>query len=142
MDLFHQHVLIKAFVKKPPVVAEALETWLAELVTAIKMKIVIAPRAIFVEAEGNEGLTASVNIETSHIALHCWSEFSPPMIQMDVYSCSCFEVETVLEKLNEYGLISYEYMQIDRNDGFKVTAHEKKETYERNEFYRQELSPF
>ena len=124
-QLFHQHVLIKAFVTNPPVKAEVLEAWLAELVADIKMKIVIAPRAFFVEAAGNEGLTGSVNIETSHIAIHIWSESKPPMLQMDVYSCSCFESETVLNKIREWGLISYELMHVDRNDAFKVVSQER-----------------
>jgi S-adenosylmethionine/arginine decarboxylase-like enzyme len=124
--LFHQHVLIKAFVKDPPVKEAHLEKWLAELVADIKMKIVIQPRAYFVDTKGNEGLTGSVNIETSHIAIHVWSEDKPPMIQMDVYSCTCFENQTVLNKLNEFGLLSYELMHIDRNDGFKVVDHVKK----------------
>jgi S-adenosylmethionine/arginine decarboxylase-like enzyme len=125
--LFHQHVLIKAFVKDPPVKEAHLEKWLAELVSDIKMKIVIQPRAYFVDTKGNEGLTGSVNIETSHIAIHVWSEDKPPMIQMDVYSCTCFENQTVLNKLNEFGLLSYELMHIDRNDGFKVVDHVKKD---------------
>lgn len=123
--LFHQHVLIKAFVENPPVKEEHLEKWLTELVSDIKMKIVIPPRAFYVAAEGNEGLTASVNIETSHCSVHIWDHAEPPMIQMDVYSCSCFENETVLNKLREFGLISFELMHVDRNDGFKVVAHIK-----------------
>ena len=124
-NLFHQHVLIKAFVKNPPVKEALLEKWLTELVADIKMKVVIPARAFFVDTKGNEGLTGSLNIETSHIAIHVWSEDKPPMIQMDVYSCTCFENQTVLNKLNEFGLISYELMHIDRNDGFKVVDHVK-----------------
>lgn len=123
--LDHQHLLVKAWVEKPPTEVAALQEWLAEVVTAIKMKIVIAPRAVYVEAVGNRGLTGSVNIETSHIAIHIWDEPVPAMIQMDVYSCSCFEASTVIDKLKEFGLVKYEQMIIDRNDNFVVTDHSK-----------------
>lgn len=89
------------------------------------MKVVIPARAKYVEADGNEGLTGSVNIETSHIAIHVWDKWAPPTIQMDVYSCSCFEADTVLKKLREFGLLKFEYMMIDRNDGFKLVKHLK-----------------
>lgn len=123
--LDHQHLLVKAWVTNPPTEVEALQTWLAELVVAIKMKIVIPPRAVYVEAIGNKGLTGSVNIETSHCAIHVWDEPVPAMIQMDVYSCSCFDPETVINKLREFGLVNYEQMVIDRNDNFVVTNHSK-----------------
>jgi S-adenosylmethionine/arginine decarboxylase-like enzyme len=98
----------------------ALESWFTELVADIKMKMVIPARASYVEAPGNRGLTGSVNIETSHAALHCWDESSPAFIQLDVYSCSCFDVQTVLSKLDEYTLTKYEYIVIDRGDGFRI----------------------
>lgn len=121
--LHHQHLLIKANVSNPPTDEKHLERWLTELVELINMKVVIPARAKYVYAEGNEGLTGSVNIETSHIAIHIWDKWSPPEIQMDVYSCSCFEADTVLKKLDEFELIRAEYMMIDRNYGFKVVEH-------------------
>ena len=121
--LFHQHLLIKAYVENPPVEEAHLERWLTELVADVKMKVVIPARAHFVADEGNEGLTGSVNISTSHCAIHVWSNEKPSRIEMDLYSCSCFEVETILNKLREFGLVSHEYMMIDRNESFKVLTH-------------------
>ena len=122
-SLFHQHLLIKAYVNNPPKKMKALNTWLTELVLDINMKVVIPARSKYVDAIGNRGLTGNIGIETSHVAIHVWDEPTPAFIQMDVYSCSCFETSTVLNKLKEFDLINYEYMLIDRNEGFVVKEH-------------------
>jgi hypothetical protein len=63
-----------------------------------------------------------------------WDQLEPALIQMDVYSCSCFNPKTVIDKLNEFELVKYEQMVIDRNRLFIVTDHirvkmdEKEET--------------
>ena len=114
-ELFHQHLLIRAYVKTPPRQEEVLNNWLTSLVEAIKMKVVVPARSAYVTKPGNEGLTGSVNIETSHCAIHIWDNLPVPKLEMDVYSCDCFELETVLQKLREFGLIKYHYMMIDRN---------------------------
>ena len=122
--LVHKHVLIKASVNNPPKEEVVLNTWFKELVSEIKMNVCIEPRSRYVDAPGNRGITGVVGIETSHCSMHVWDEMSPGIIQMDVYSCAEFEPETVLNKLNEFGLVSYEMMFIDREDGFKVIRHE------------------
>ena len=114
--LFHQHLLIRAFVENPPVKEEILNQWLTELFEAVKMKMVIAPRSYYVSDPGNEGLTGSCNISTSHCAIHIWSNEKPARIEMDLYSCSCFHEKTILNKLKEWGLLSYHFWMIDRND--------------------------
>ena len=43
------------------------------------------------------------------------------------FSCSSFSAQEVLEHLNEFELISYEYMYIDRNDEMKIVEHFKSE---------------
>lgn len=125
-DLFHKHFIIKAFVQNPPFKEEILNDWLRDLVAKINMKIVIGPFSKYVEAVGNAGLTGAVIIETSHCSIHVWSESVPAMIQMDCYSCSAFESETIIKKLEEFGLISYEKIVIDRNIDFKIIEHDFK----------------
>lgn len=115
MSLFHQHLLIRAYVKNPPFQEEVLNQWLTDLVSDIKMKVVVPAKSAYVGKEGNEGLTGSINIETSHIAIHIWDKLHIPKIEMDVYSCSCFELDTILKKLDEWGLFSYHFMMVDRN---------------------------
>lgn len=122
-QLFHLHLLVKANVENPPMSEQLVEKWLTELVSDIEMKICIPPKARYVEVEGNRGVTGVVVIETSHCSIHVWDETNPGLIQMDVYSCSSFSAETVLNKLKEFGLKKHEYMIIDRNEGFKVIDH-------------------
>lgn len=94
---------------------------MTELVADIGMKVVVPARSKYVEAKGNEGLTGSVNIETSHMAMHIWSAQTPARIEMDVYSCDCFELKTIINKLNEFKMEKFHYMMIDRNgEEFKV----------------------
>ena len=123
--LVHKHVLIKASVKNPPKEEAVLNTWFKELVEEIKMNVCIEPRSRYVNAVGNRGITGIVGIETSHCSMHVWDEMDPGIIQMDVYSCAEYDPETVLKKLNEFTLVEYEIMFIDREDGFKVLRHEK-----------------
>lgn len=119
--LFHQHLLIKAFVENPPKDIEPFKKWLSDLVHSINMKIVAGPFAEYVSAAGNSGITGGVIIETSHVVCHCWDEPNPAMLQFDVYSCSCFDPEVVIESLKPFGLLSYETLMIDRNVDMHVT---------------------
>lgn len=120
-ELYHQHLLLRAYVKNPPKEENVLNIWLTELVKDIKMVVAVPAKSAYVPDLGNEGLTGSINIHTSHIAIHIWDSLDIPKIEMDVYSCSCFELETILNKVNEWGLISYHYMMVDRNQiPFKV----------------------
>lgn len=124
--LFHQHLLVKAFVKTPPRSESQMVDWLRDTVEAIGMKIVFGPYAKYVDAVGNKGVTGAVVIETSHLACHVWDEPSPAMLQLDIYSCAAFEEKTIIERLDQaFGLVSYETMMIDRNDDLKVVSHKK-----------------
>jgi len=119
-ELFHQHTIIKAFVRNPPLGEEQLQNWLSDLVSKIGMKIVIGPFAKYVSAVGNSGVTGIVVIETSHISCHVWDEPNPAMIQLDCYSCSYYGPKVIADHLKEFGLLSYEMMVIDRNKEFRV----------------------
>ena len=123
--LVHKHLLLKAKVLNPPMKEEVLTKWFKELVEDIGMKVCIEPRARYVDNPGNRGITGLVGIETSHCSMHVWDEMSPGIIQMDVYSCAEFVPETVINKLNEFKIVDFEMMFIDREDGFKVLRHER-----------------
>ena len=121
--LFHQHLLLKAHVQNPPRSEDALNQWLIDLVAAIRMNVCIEPRSFYVDIPGNEGLTGQIGLSTSHAAIHIWDHVSPGLIQMDVYSCSCFKAEEVLNMVRQWGLVDWEIMEIDRNADFQVTSH-------------------
>lgn len=97
--------------------------WLNDLVSKIGMKAVFPARAAYVRAEGNEGITASINIETSHIAFHIWDATSPAKIQFDLYTCGDLDVTEVLPLLDEaFKFSSGGWMLIDREEGFVLKA--------------------
>lgn len=112
----------------------ALETWFKDLTQKIGMKICIEPKAKYVNVEGNRGVTGLVGIETSHSSVHVWDECKPALLQMDVYSCAAFELETIVKKLAEFGLVRYKYMVIDRGaDDLSRSADEEDADFEIHE---------
>lgn len=121
----HLHLIVKGHVKNPPKEVELLNKWFTDLVETVRMVVVAGPTSVYVSEEGNEGLTGTVTLATSHASIHVWEKHEPPMFQFDIYSCSCFSPEEVIEHLNKFDLIDCEYMFIDRNNGFEVTEHKK-----------------
>ena len=119
--LQHKHLLLNAAIKTPITdTAEAI-AFLANLVESIDMKIVQGPFASYVSAEGNRGVTATVMIETSHIACHIWDEKQPAEMKFDLYTCGALDSAKVLQKVDQqFGLIEAKWMVIDREDGFQV----------------------
>lgn len=116
----HIHVLIKGYVKNPPRKEEDLNDWFRRLVERVRMVVVAGPTSVYVNEPGNEGLTGTVTLATSHASIHVWDNVEPALFQFDLYSCSEFTPHEVIEHLEEFDLVSCEYMFIDRNDGLKV----------------------
>lgn len=114
--LDHKHLILNANVKKPPTNTEHIIEWLKKLVEIINMKLVLGPYAHYCTAKDNEGLAAICAIETSHCSIHVWDKGKIPYLRFDIYSCSCFDVEKVIEHLKEFEPTSYEWKLIDRND--------------------------
>lgn len=104
----------------PPKSEEILNQWFKELVNKVRMVVVAGPTSVYVDEPGNEGITGTVTLATSHASIHVWDKQDPAMFQFDIYSCSCFEVSEVIEHLNKFDLTDCEWMFIDRNDGLKV----------------------
>lgn len=129
-ELNHKHILVKAEVNRPIKDEKDLKLFFYELVRNVNMKVVCGPTVKYVPSEGKEGLTGSVNIETSHAAIHIWDETAPPYIQFDLYSCSDFTADQVLRTLDAWmGLQKYEYVMVDRNEELKVLEHKKESRY-------------
>jgi len=95
----------------------------------VRMVVVAGPSSIYVDEPGNEGITGTVTLATSHAAIHVWDRNTPAMFQFDIYSCSQFTAEEVLEHLDEFGLISCEYIRIDRNGESMTVIEQKKMEY-------------
>ena len=113
----HLHLLVKGYITNPPKSEEILNQWFRELVNKVGMVVVAGPTSVYVHEEGNEGITGTVTLATSHASIHVWDAIHPSMFQFDLYSCSDFTPEQVLSHINEhFNLQSATYQFIDRND--------------------------
>lgn len=117
---YHQHLLVKCWVKNPPRSVEAINRWFVDLVDSVGMNVVAGPTSVYVDDLGNEGLTGTVTLATSHSSIHVWDAESPSLIQFDIYSCKPFDVYAVIDRFAEWGLVGGEYMVIDRNEGLAL----------------------
>lgn len=113
---YHQHLLLKCLVKNPPKKEEVLNDWFVNLVETVGMKVVAGPTSVYVCEPGNEGLTGTVTLATSHASIHIWDSLEIPMLQFDIYSCKCFSLEQVMECFKPWNVIKSEWVMIDRND--------------------------
>ncbi len=115
MEKNHKHLVLNAFVKNPINTAEECECWLAELANIVEMDILIPPVAKYCDIEGNEGVTGTIVITTSHMSVHIWPT-EKPYIRMDVYSCKDFCVDKVVKYLDDtMGVVEEGHILIDRN---------------------------
>lgn len=123
----HLHLLVKGYVKNPPRSEEILNNWFKELVEKVRMKVVAGPTSVYVDEPGNEGITGTVTLATSHSSIHVWDAQDPAMFQFDIYSCSKFKPEEVLEHINEHFDLQEAYWSfIDRNhDKFREISSGK-----------------
>jgi S-adenosylmethionine/arginine decarboxylase-like enzyme len=119
---YHQHLLVKAWVETPPKEIEILNKWFVDLVQKVGMNVVAGPTSVYVNEPGNEGLTGTVTLATSHASVHIWDDTKPGMVQFDIYSCKYFALSDVLEQFEEWGLIKAEWLMIDRNKTPTITS--------------------
>ena len=126
----HLHLLVKGNIKTPPQTEKLLNIWFGQLVNNVGMKVVAGPTSVYVNEPGNEGITGTVTLATSHASIHVWDMDNPPMFQFDLYSCSEFTAKQVLDHIDDwFGLIEAHYQMIDRNgNDFKIieSGHYKK----------------
>lgn len=118
----HLHLLIKGYINNPPKEEKILNNWFSELVTKVGMKVVAGPTSVYVYEPGNEGITGTVTLATSHASIHVWDNELPSMFQFDLYSCSNFTPEQVLQHIDEsFQLKEAHWQFIDRNgNDFKI----------------------
>ena len=118
----HLHLLVKGYISNPPQSEEILNQWFRELVNKGGMVVVAGPTSVYVNESGNEGITGTVTLATSHASIHVWDAQQPAMFQFDLYSCSDFTPDQVLNHINEhFNLQSTIWQFIDRNsDEFKL----------------------
>lgn len=113
----HKHFLLQGYIKKPITKESDMNTWLENLVNLVRMKVVAGPMSKYVSEPGNEGVTGIVSLATSHAALHIWDNRNPAFFQFDLYSCTKFTPEEIIEYFeNTLEMKLYKYIFIDRNN--------------------------
>jgi len=112
----HLHLLVKGYIKTPPKTEKVLNIWFTQLVQNVGMKVVAGPTSVYVNEPGNEGITGTVTLATSHASIHVWDSVNPAMFQFDLYSCSNFTPKQVLTHIDDwFGLQEAHWQFIDRN---------------------------
>ena len=109
----------------PPKEEAQLNEFFEKLVEKVRMVVVAGPTSVYVNEPGNEGITGTVTLATSHASIHVWDAERPAMFQFDLYSCSEFTAEEVLEELDSwFKLESANWIMLDRNgDGFQSAGN-------------------
>ncbi len=120
--LVHHHLVVKSLVKNPPKDEETMEYWLKQLIKAIGMNILYGPKAIYSYKEFNRGMTAFAIIDTSHIVLHSFDETDPADLQLDVYSCAEFSIDTIFDAMKIFDPTHIDYKVLDRTGDFIVAS--------------------
>jgi hypothetical protein len=119
MSVEHKHILINARVNNPMGSYQEAIDFLNDLVSRVGMKVLMGPHASYVNTPGNQGVTAIVGIETSHIAFHVWDEEMPARLQFDLYTCGSLDKQVVLDMVNDrFGIVTGDYKIFDRETGF------------------------
>jgi len=112
----HKHVILRAYVNNPPTNATALSEWCTDVITSVGMKCIGGPLVVHSDMEGNAGYTAVAILDFSHLAIHSWDEIFPALIEFDLFSCKDFDVNIILNKMNEFDIVSYSTLVVDRDD--------------------------
>jgi len=128
----HKHLLVRAEVNSPPLRDFDLASELQSLVKHIDMNILAGPMTAWCPVEGNVGWSGAVIIETSSITFHSWTEAHYPVIQLDVYSCKDFDIDTVLMWLRQFEPERIDYKFLDRENEFKTIQVNRLELFETN----------
>jgi S-adenosylmethionine/arginine decarboxylase-like enzyme len=112
----HLHILVKGYMSSPPRKEILLNEFFKSLVRKVGMKVVAGPTSVYVDEPGNEGLTGTVTLATSHASIHIWDKEKPAMFQFDLYSCSEFTPNQIFEEIDYwFGLDSAHWVMFDRN---------------------------
>lgn len=114
--LKHHHLIVRALVENPPKLPREIIEWKRRLIKDIGMHVMIGPFAAYCSNPGNRGLTAITAIETSHIALHCWDEMDPALLQLDVYTCSTLDPGALFKAIQEFKPVKITSRFLDREE--------------------------
>ena len=121
----HLHLIVQAKLHNPPGPDSVndIKQLMTDLVAHVRMHVLVAPSATYCTDKGNEGITSTVILSTSHSAMHIWDfpdSDEPALMQFDLYSCAAFTPEEVIQFLKDrLGIYDVAYKFLDRENGFK-----------------------
>ena len=121
----HLHLLVNAQIKNPPGpdCCEMVNEFMRSMVKHVRMKVMLDPVSAWCDEPGNEGITSTVILTTSHCVLHIWNFPEPHLsvMQFDLYSCAPFEVSEVMEFINQhFNVVLANYKFLDRESGLTI----------------------
>jgi S-adenosylmethionine decarboxylase len=121
MAKLHKHMIVQAAVNRPPLKEDEamIEAWLTNIVDIMGMEVLKAADANYCEQIGNRGMTAVIQITTSHMALHTWDE-EEQFIEFDVYTCSELDPQMVLEQIKIFEPTKISWKFLDRYNGLTL----------------------
>lgn len=119
----HLHLLINAKISDPPGPndCETINEFMRGMVEHVRMKVMLQPASAWCDEPGNQGITSTVILTTSHCAMHIWNlpEPEPSVMQFDLYSCAPFDVMEVLDYITRhFKVLNASYKFLDRESGF------------------------
>ena len=112
----HKHIILRAYVKNPPKTEHQLSSWCRDVISCVGMNVISGPHVVYSDMEDNEGFTAVAVLDFSHLSIHTWDKVDPSLIEFDLFSCKDFDIQNVLDKLNEFDIITYSKLIVDRDD--------------------------
>jgi S-adenosylmethionine/arginine decarboxylase-like enzyme len=136
----HHHFLLRMETKTCPGKADiqATEAMVYQIIHEINMKPLDTPKVYYVDTpKYNEGLTAIVPIETSHIAFHFWSRpeqqilknsESTCLLEFDLYTCgslSGWQIQKVLSHLTQFEPTHCDVTVLNRKWSLAINKHIK-----------------
>jgi len=136
----HHHLLLRMEMRDCPAAKDAKEAeiLIRRIVNDIRMKMLDKPHVYYVKRPAyNEGLTAIVPIQTSHIAFHFWkrpetkilkSPKSRCLLEFDLYTCGALsghQLRHVLHHLSHYGPTHVDLTVLNRKWSLSIDRHLK-----------------
>lgn len=120
----HHHAIVIASVQRKPreINLSSLRAFLSNLVDEIRMEKLFEPIAV----HGKYGYTGIAGIVTSHIAFHYFE--TEQVLHLDVYSCKEYNLNTLMEFLDDYWKIrKADVIFLERDKGPKLKQHRYEE---------------
>jgi S-adenosylmethionine/arginine decarboxylase-like enzyme len=117
----HYHLIIRLELENMPDSAKELIEFVEELANTIDMEIVYGPKAVHLPYPETEGWSCIAVITSSHISVHTWNKTEPPLMQLDIFSCSGFSKKKVEDFIkNKYNVLKTDDIFIDRTRAIEV----------------------